>query len=399
MKIYSQIGSKERLFEMMSGVNNNPEIRESNVVKGSDILKVKFAELANGKLDVRNLQSQVNGDESSVDLGCVDVQGNEVKFTFNIQATKEDQDGVYNIVGVELVNFEFNNQSERINVTVGDENLAVFNEQNGDAMINVVSKYADFDEGAPELDEKYIDAVKKIDSYPFGGTPRTMKKSSEYGDEKPTNPDLRVKSPELDKFVDEELDVNTVNSDDVVGKYYEKLPEHQKESLIQKSVMITDSVLGERGLTRDSIGYEQYRKMVKETALDIYGDYMTHVNEISDYPKEVGKKFKIKKQYNPEKKKQQTTTNLSEEGDNIVDNTDSELLNRFVSWLPNNFPDIFKNYAKEKNIGLDSAYYLFIGAFEKKFDDKHIFIFSLSDSDFDELETLMYDRFGNSIEF
>ena len=74
---------------------------------------------------------------------------------------------------------------------------------------------------------------------------------------------------------------------------------------------------------------------------------------------------------------------------------DINKLNKFVGALPDNFPEIVKKYSMEKDIGLDSAYYNFIGAFLDKlgWDD-------FTDDELDELETIMYGRFGDdAIEF
>ena len=87
---------------------------------------------------------------------------------------------------------------------------------------------------------------------------------------------------------------------------------------------------------------------------------------------------------------------MSEENEN----QDKILLNMFIASLPDNFPELVKQYANKKNIGLDGAYYLFIGAFEKRFEKNNAIKFELNDDDLDELETLMYGRFGdNAIEF
>ncbi|MDA3779941.1 MAG: hypothetical protein PF487_06965 [Bacteroidales bacterium] len=84
----------------------------------------------------------------------------------------------------------------------------------------------------------------------------------------------------------------------------------------------------------------------------------------------------------------------------LNENNDKILLNMFIGSLPNDFPELVRQYASDKNIGMDGAYYQFIGAFEKKFENNNAIDFKLSNNDLDELETLMYGRFGdNAIEF
>jgi len=85
--------------------------------------------------------------------------------------------------------------------------------------------------------------------------------------------------------------------------------------------------------------------------------------------------------------------------DNIVKDVDSgnidkNKINNFVSKLPNNFPDLVRNYAKNKDIGLDSAYYQFLGTFMEKNG------IDLNDDELEELETYMYGKYGDDkIEF
>ncbi len=79
----------------------------------------------------------------------------------------------------------------------------------------------------------------------------------------------------------------------------------------------------------------------------------------------------------------------------INESIDINKLNKFVGALPDNFPEIVKKYSMEKDIGLDSAYYNFIGAFLEK-----LGLDDFTDDELDELDTIMYGRFGdNAIEF
>lgn len=84
----------------------------------------------------------------------------------------------------------------------------------------------------------------------------------------------------------------------------------------------------------------------------------------------------------------------------LNENVDETLVNMFIASLPDNFPDLVRSYAQDNNIGLDSAYYQFIGMFEDKFEKNNAIEFKLDDDNLDNLDRLMYGRFGdNAIEF
>ena len=213
MKIYNQIGSKERLFEMIKNVNKI-KLNEDFNANASDILDIEFNGLKNNTLKVQQSNVQASDNKSYVELNCVDEQGNLVTFSFEAQATEGDQDGVYNLNNVTLKEFQFTNKAGSNTVSIDENGLAQFNSQHGNELVDVVSNYVDFESGAPEIDESFIEIAKKIDSYPFGGTPRTMQTSKAYADEKPTNPKLRVKSPELNKYIDEDMQTSAAYADE-----------------------------------------------------------------------------------------------------------------------------------------------------------------------------------------
>jgi len=213
MKIYNQIGGKDRLFEMMKNVNK-VKLNEGFNANASDILDIEFNGLKNNTLKVQQSNVQASSDKSYVELNCLDEQGNKSTFRFEAEATEGDQDGVYNVNYVKLKEFQFINKDGSNTVTIDENGLAQFNSQHGDELFDVVSNYADFESEQPEIDESFLEIAKKIDSYPFGGTPRTMQTSKAYADEKPTNPKLRVKSPELEKYIDEEMQTSAAYADE-----------------------------------------------------------------------------------------------------------------------------------------------------------------------------------------
>lgn len=255
MKIFNSIGSKERLFEMMNRVNKI-KINEAQVFDTSGVFNNTFEALKNKQLSIQKTNVESEDNISYVELVCVDRSGNRIIFRFEASASGGEQDGVYKIDSVILKEFSFVSKDGENEIDLDEYGLKKFNEIHSDELMEIVSEYLNFNEDIPEIEEGYLDAIKKIDSYPFGGTPRTMKSSSAYGDEQPTNPKLRVKSPQLDKFVD-----------------------------------------------------ENFEDEVKNPV----------VNETAKYPQGIGQKFKTKKQYTGEKKKRKknnvTTINEEEFGD------------------------------------------------------------------------------------
>lgn len=213
MKIYNQIGSKERLFEMIKNVNKI-KLNEDFNTNASDILDIEFNGLKNQTLKVQQSNVQASDNKSYIELICIDEQGNVIDFNFEVEASEGDQDGVYNINGAKLLEFKFTNKAGSNTVSIDENGLAQFNSQHGNELVDVVSNYADFESGTPEIDESFTEVAKKIDSYPFGGTPRTMQTSKAYADEKPTNPKLRVKSPELEKYIDEDMQTSAAYADE-----------------------------------------------------------------------------------------------------------------------------------------------------------------------------------------
>lgn len=312
MKIYSPIGSKQRLFEMMRGVNK-AEIYENNGIDNLELLEEKINELKTKKLTIKNSNIQASGNESFIELNCTDNQENLITFRFKAIAQEEDQQDTYNVSDVLLIEFDLKNENSELNVNIHEDSLKEFNANHKDELLDIVSQYADFESNTkvPELDETFLDAVKKIDSYPFGGTPRKMKLSKAYGNEQPTNPDVRVKSDELDKFVDESVD--TISADDIIKKYYNKLPEAgTKEEIIRIAQYIFQKFLKAERIDINSINQRDYRNKIKEISIELFGKKIASLNESDDYPKEIGKKFKAKKQYKDEKKKKETSITIGE---------------------------------------------------------------------------------------
>jgi hypothetical protein len=211
MRIYNPVGSKDRLLEIFQKVNNlklNESMFESNGQdNGQNVLNNAFNQLKNNGLNVLKQDTQ-GGDDSFLQLNCKDNQGNNIIFRFETNSSEGDQEGVYNVNKTALINFVFNSARGDENIELGKNELQDFNSEHGNELFDVIDKYVDIesdeDENYDELAEaiKLIDAIKQ-DSYPFGGSPDDLQTGKGYADENPVNPALRVKSPQLDNFIQE----------------------------------------------------------------------------------------------------------------------------------------------------------------------------------------------------
>ncbi len=200
MKIHEPIGSKERFLEMYQGVNKLKLNEEA--FGGINPLEAAFDALVNGKLNIEQVNNQVNGDESIVELAAKDEAGNDIVFKFGVASSKTDQDDVNQINAVKLISSSINGQES-------DENsLQNLNANRQQDMINAISEYVEFESVSDTdvSDEMYEDAVRFIDKVPYKKGTEQIQTSQAYGDEKPTNPDVRVQSPELNQFVKEVQD-------------------------------------------------------------------------------------------------------------------------------------------------------------------------------------------------
>ena len=329
MKIHSSIGSKERLFEMMGKVN---KIQINEVFNPNSVLDFAFEELTKGTLNIEHTNTQATGDESFVELICTDKEGNSITFSFKADMIQGDQSGVAEISNVRLINFTFDDTTGAETIEMGEEALKQFNAQHATDFLSIVSDYVDVEVGEPtEIDELYEEAIKKIDSYPFGGMPERMQTSKAYGDEKPTNDKVRVKSPELDKFefVDEGMDEINVKPDtlNTGQRYFDKLQPQTKEMAIMNAKAFIDKQLAARGMQSFDIPQDQYRNEIKRLAIAHYEGYLASMNEEegkekSDYPDQMGKKFKPKNQMPKKKRKPQTVVKLGEQFDDEDDEFD-----------------------------------------------------------------------------
>ena len=194
MKILNPIGSKERFLEMFQGVN---KINLNEGFEGSESpLELGLDALANGSLNIEQVNNQVSGDESIVEITGTN-GGLNVTFKFKVHSSPTDQEGVNSVDSADLIFAKVNDE-----VIDDESSLAAINASRGEQLVDAVSEYVEFESDSVS-DEMYEEAAKFIDRVPYKKGSEEIQTQAAYADEKPTNPEVRVKSPELQKFVSE----------------------------------------------------------------------------------------------------------------------------------------------------------------------------------------------------
>jgi hypothetical protein len=220
MKVYTPIGSKERLVEMFQNVN---KIKINEMFDQSNILIQSFEKLKNNQIDTSNVKTQVEGNNTFVEIDGVDENQNNLLFVFETIAEESDQDNVLEIKEVKLNQFVLKSNNDELIIEMDENELASFNSQHAEELIDLIKEYVDVESDIEN--QMYEEVIKKIDSYPFGGGSERFQTGKQYADEKPTNPELRVKSDELDKFVDETIeDINDVQVGDIYVENSSNIP-------------------------------------------------------------------------------------------------------------------------------------------------------------------------------
>ena len=203
MKIHKKIGSKERLFEVFQNVNKIKINETSELFNVEDIVNSEFENLKNGVLNIKQTKTQTKNNETYVDLICGDNDNNVISFTFKTTLSEEDQDGVYGINDVKLIKFNFKSKDNNSNIDVDENQLKDFNDKNSSEFYNVIEEYVDVNDQNID-DSLYEESIKLIDKIPYKNGSENMQTHKQYADSKPTNSNVRVDSPELNKFVNEE---------------------------------------------------------------------------------------------------------------------------------------------------------------------------------------------------
>jgi len=241
MKVYKTIGSKERFLEMFQRVNKVMLNEDFNSVNNDAIVTTVLNKIKNGEMTIKNSQTQTINDNSYIILMASDSSNGIAKLTFIVNSQAGDQDGIGIVNDVELKEFSYKDGNGTQTYDLNEDDLREFNQQYGQELYDIVDKYIDVEpqgvediENSSELAEaiKMIDAIKK-DSYPFGGGSDRMQTGKAYADEKPTNAAVRVKSPELDKYIQEEISSLIKPINPSTKSPIENLPEDKKKVILQ----------------------------------------------------------------------------------------------------------------------------------------------------------------------
>lgn len=212
MKVFKDIGSKERLFEIFQNVNR-VKLNEDfgNQLDSKQTLELSFNDLLNNRLKINEVNTQADDNEVSVELVCFDNTRNNIIFRFTGIANESATDGIFTFNDAKIIGFSFDAANDSGSVELDESGLQEFNAQHQKEILDVVTNHADVESGVETpafgIEEaiKIIDAIK-MDSMPFGGEFEKMQTPKNYVDKKPVNDKIRVDSPELDKFVQETED-------------------------------------------------------------------------------------------------------------------------------------------------------------------------------------------------
>lgn len=283
MKVFKQVGSKERFLEVFQNVNK-VKLNEAfgHGLNPQSVLNVAFGDLKSGVLTVKHSNTQANDNESFVELLCIDKEGNNITFTFKAMVQEGDQEGVFDVTDVGLESFSFDSaRSDEESVELSGDVLKQFNMQHKNEMFDVVNKYMDVQE-EETIDSLYEDAVKKIDLVPYKGGSERMQTQKAYANEKPTNPDVRVSAEELGKFVNEMAELGQLpagvnpRQQEILNTVYDKIQQKTGkvptfEEIKAELQMMLAAMSAQRG---DSLSEGEEKKEKKE------------------YPEQLGKEFK-----------------------------------------------------------------------------------------------------------
>lgn len=206
MKIHNSIGSKERFLEMFQGVNKI-KLNEDLVAMSQDtgnIAKDAFDELVQGNLNIEQTNTQASNGENYIEIVGTDDAGNVATFKFLVTTTQGEQDGVASVDSAKIINLDIKGKGYSFDFPEGVSSITLLNQERGQEMITLVSEYVDTDDDMPDISEEmYAEAVRFIDKVPYKKGTEDIQTNKAYADNKPTNPDVRVKSDQLDKFVSE----------------------------------------------------------------------------------------------------------------------------------------------------------------------------------------------------
>ena len=274
MNIKGKAGSKERLLEMMQGVNRVVINESAWQDRLNDTVNDAFKKLKSGALKLNQGGSnkatmQTVNDQSYIGVNGYDAQGNMYNFNFRIEATESDQDGVGFVNDVVLEEFSYTNPQGQKVFDVNEDDLRDFNKQHGPELYDAIEDYIDMDTQAGEELGETIEKKKQSD--PYGGSSQDYQDHMGYGDEKPVNSKLRTKAPELEKFVKE----NEENGEDIIRKSFKRLSSDLEFS---KMAQAYENLLK---MKRNKQQAKKSTELALSSVRDMIADYLRDTKELN----------------------------------------------------------------------------------------------------------------------
>ena len=144
MRVFSPIGSKERLFEMLQRVNKIT-LNEGNIINNPiENLKIVFNQLLNDEIEIKRITNDIESNECYTTIDCLGENNREINFVFKSEFIERETDGVIEIEDSKLINFFMGNDGDSLNI---DENtLKEFNDDYNTEIIDFISNYINFED-------------------------------------------------------------------------------------------------------------------------------------------------------------------------------------------------------------------------------------------------------------
>ena len=233
----------QRYINLMQKVNKvmiNESVFDTDTTQ--TLLYSSFEKLANNTLNVTNVNTNVSGEESYVELNCTDDAGNKIGFNFKTITSEGDQDGVFSISDVELINFTFSSSDGTNNIEIDETGLQEFNEKHGNNLAGLVTNYVDVEQEQPDTEDVSLyeedgifeNAVKRIELIKEGD----------------------LSQPQV--------------------HYFNKLSPENKQFLIHKAKIAIDEHLSRQGI---SLPDNEYRQAIKVLAIELHEKMQATLNE------------------------------------------------------------------------------------------------------------------------
>lgn len=269
MRIKHKYGTKERLFELMG------ESYELNAVDNQEYyLNKYFNDLITNNVNITNQDIKKIPNKEDSYLITIECTDNEIKLMFTFFCKIDE----FNLDNVDLIKDCF-----LYSLTVFGSNNSTFNKE----------YLVDFNK---KNKEKIVDYITNLVE---------LCKDDDISENNIIN--------ELGKKIDE---MENLTANDYVKHLYSRLSVKEKEFYIERAEDLVDIRLVGRGVNPfDMKNDKEYRNSIKNVAIALYKRNIEDLNETNSYPKEIGHKFKVKKQYKLDKKRRKSVTTLHEDDD------------------------------------------------------------------------------------